>query len=56
MATGRLAKILKSCGEFTDEEIARMTEDEAWHWVHTNTPLPRREACEPADRESSPPH
>jgi hypothetical protein len=48
MATDRVAKILKSSGVFSDEEIQRMTEDDAWDWIHTNNPLPRS-----ADSESS---
>ncbi len=56
MATGRLAKILKSGSEFSDEEVACMTEDEAWQWLHANTPLPLREDSETAEAESAPPH
>ena len=47
MATDRVARILKSSGKFSDDEIARMTEDEAWAWIRAHTPLPR-----PVDIES----
>ena len=36
MATGRLAIVLKSRSEFSDEEIACMTEDDAWQWIYAN--------------------
>jgi hypothetical protein len=47
MATDRVARILKSSGKFSDDEIARMTEDEAWAWIRAHIPLPR-----PVDIES----
>jgi len=40
MATDRVAEILKNSGEFSDEEIARMTEHEAWQWIHGHSPAP----------------
>ena len=43
MATGRLARILESSSEFTDEEIALMTEDDAWQWIHTNNASARQQ-------------
>jgi hypothetical protein len=33
MATYRVAKLLKSKSEFSDEEIERMSEREAWEWI-----------------------
>jgi len=41
MATGRVAGILKSSGQFSEDEIARMTENDAWQWIYANSPLPR---------------
>jgi len=37
MATHRLADILKSRSDLSDDEIERMDEDEAWHWIHAGT-------------------
>jgi hypothetical protein len=37
MATHRLADILKSRSDLSDDEIERMDEDEAWQWLHTGT-------------------
>ncbi len=36
MATSRLAQVLRSQSNFTDEEIGRMTEQDAWQWIHAN--------------------
>ena len=36
MATYRVARILESTGKFTDEEIRRMTENDAWRWIREN--------------------
>lgn len=36
MATYRVARILESTGKFTDEEIGRMTENDAWRWIREN--------------------
>lgn len=36
MATDRLADLLRSRGEFSDEEIASMSENDAWRWIHAN--------------------
>ena len=33
MATYRVANLLKSKSEFTDEEIERMSERDAWQWI-----------------------
>lgn len=52
MATGRLARIVESSSEFTDEEIARMTEDDAWQWVHANASTRRQNETEPCEREN----
>jgi hypothetical protein len=47
MATYRVAKLLKSKSEFSDEEIERMSERDAWKWIQGS--MTRRES---ADRES----
>ena len=52
MATGRLARILESSGELTDEEIARMTEDDAWQWIHANPSTGQQNRNEAHDCES----
>jgi hypothetical protein len=36
MATYRLADILKSISDLSDDEIERMNESEAWQWIRTN--------------------
>lgn len=53
MATGRVASILKSRSGFSDEEIARMTEQQAWQWIYNNTPLPRRTESTPTKTDNS---
>jgi len=47
MATHRLADILKSRSDLSDDEIARMDEDEAWHWLQAG-----RSEEEPAEAGS----
>lgn len=54
MATDRIAKILKSSGEFSDDEIARMTEDEAWRWIHSTSPSSRATDIEYGEKTNSP--
>ena len=49
MATYRVAKLLKSKSEFSDEEIERMSEREAWKWIRdsmTGRESAKREARE----------
>lgn len=36
MATDRLAAVLRSRGQLSDEEIDNMGEDEAWQWLRSN--------------------
>jgi hypothetical protein len=36
MASHRLAAVLGSTGQLAEEEINDMSEDEAWHWLHSN--------------------
>ena len=36
MATDRLAELLRSRSDFSDEEIAGMSENDAWRWIHAN--------------------
>ena len=36
MASDRLAELLRAKSEFSDEEVDRMTESEAWQWIHAN--------------------
>ena len=40
MATNRLAQVLRSKSNFTDEEIGCMTEQDAWQWIHANAAAP----------------
>jgi len=40
MASDRLAELLLSRGEFTEEEVNRMTEDDAWQWIHASESEP----------------
>lgn len=40
MATYRLAEILKSRTDLSDEEIERMDEEEAWQRIQANTSEP----------------
>jgi|GEM_PF-3634452 len=56
MATSRLAKILEASGEFSADEIAHMTEDEAWQWIHANTSAPQPADIEPKDMENRQQH
>ena len=39
MASHKLATILRSTGQLSDEEIENMSEDEAWEWLRSNTSL-----------------
>lgn len=48
MATYRLAEILRSRSDFSDDEIARMDEDEAWRWIRTHVSM-----CERPDDASN---
>ena len=36
MASDRLAELLRERSEFTDEEVERMTESDAWQWIHAS--------------------
>lgn len=36
MASDRLAELLHAKSEFSDEEVDRMTESDAWQWIHAN--------------------
>jgi len=36
MASDRLAELLRSRNELTEEEVNRMTESEAWQWIHAS--------------------
>jgi len=36
MASDRLAELLRATGEFTDEEVDSMTENDAWKWIHAS--------------------
>ena len=40
MASDRLAELLRSRSEFTEEEVNRMTESDAWQWIHVNESEP----------------
>ena len=40
MASDRLAELLLSRGEFTEEEVNRMTENDAWQWIHASESEP----------------
>jgi len=37
MASHKLATILRSTGQLSDEEIESMSEGEAWEWLRSNT-------------------
>jgi hypothetical protein len=47
MASHRLAVILKSTGQLSDEDIDNMSEEEAWQWLRSYAPV-----LLPADDES----
>ncbi len=51
MATDRLADILKSRSDLSDDEIERMSEDEAWRWIHAHASAPERVDETPGDGE-----
>lgn len=34
MASDRLAELLRKRSAFTEDEVKRMTEREAWQWIH----------------------
>ena len=39
MASHKLAIILGSTGQLSDEEIENMSEEEAWEWLRSNTSM-----------------
>jgi len=39
MASHKLAIILRSTGQLSDEEIENMSEEEAWEWLRSNTSM-----------------
>jgi hypothetical protein len=39
MASHKLATILRSTGQLSDEEIENMSEEEAWEWLRSNTSI-----------------
>jgi len=49
MASDRLAAALRSKGRFSEEEIANMSEDEAWQWLRSNVSMPQQVDDEPCD-------
>lgn len=51
MATNRLAELLKSRSDFTEEEIARMSENAAWDWIRASSGRENREDNEQPDSE-----
>lgn len=53
MATYRLAEILKSRSDLSDDEIARMDEDAAWQWIHTHASAPTQPEKSSNDRENA---
>lgn len=40
MASDRLAELLRARSEFTEEEVDRMTESDAWQWIHASESMP----------------
>jgi hypothetical protein len=42
MASDRLAELLRATGEFTDEEVDSMTENDAWEWIHATQSTPEK--------------
>jgi len=51
MATYRLADILKSISDLSDDEIERMNESEAWQWIRANASAGERGDEAPGDCE-----
>jgi hypothetical protein len=51
MATYRLADILKSISDLSDDEIERMNESEAWQWIRTSASAGERTDETPGDCE-----
>jgi hypothetical protein len=49
MATYRLADIVRSRSDLSDEEIERMNEEEAWQWIQANASGSKRTDEEPSD-------
>jgi len=52
MASDRLATVLRARGCLSEEEIASMSEDEAWQWLRSNPVVPHQdddESCPPDD-------
>jgi hypothetical protein len=39
MASHKIATMLRSTGQLSDEQIENMSEDEAWQWLRTNTSM-----------------
>jgi len=50
MATHKLADILKSRSDLSDDEIARMNEEDAWQWLHTDASAGEQPDEAPGDR------
>ncbi len=51
MASDRLAELLRSTSELTDEEINRMTESDAWKLIHAGAPEPEKKSADARDYE-----
>ena len=53
MATYRVAKLLKSKSEFSDEEIERMSEREAWEWIQDSMSGRESPDCDSPNAENN---
>lgn len=53
MATARLADLLRSRSALSEDEIQRMSEDEAWAWIHANLCEARSEDGSCAKRDEA---
>lgn len=52
MASHRLAEILRSTGQLSEDDIENMDENGAWQWLRTYTSLPLQvdgESCDDTD-------
>jgi len=40
MASHKIAAMLRSTGQLSDQEIGNMSEEDAWEWLRSNTTIP----------------
>jgi len=53
MASHRLAVILKSTGQLSEEDIENMSEEEAWQWLRSNASVLLQADAESRNRAES---